>query len=174
MEISSKKSQSFSMRLPTDVLDAVNDLAEKQNATRTQVIVSVLRNFLGTLRDDAELLSLIPGQGVSVKEISFAKLFDDAGLLVESSLTPSGYPAVFFSMPFGNGVYRMTHLMGSLTERNKLFSLVDARFASRFVDEFDGIYSVEDAAFEYGREFSHISNLINSLLDAPESGADTF
>lgn len=172
MKFSSKmKKLTLNVRLPEDIYESIEKIASENNVTRTDVVVSVLRK--GLINSD-DVGDVIYGGNVPPKEISFAKLFDDAGLLVESSLTPAGYPAVFFSMPFGNGVYRMTHLMESLTERNKLFSLVDSRFAFRFVEEFDGIYSVEDAAFEYGREFSHISNLINSLLKTTESDADAF
>ena len=172
MKFNSKmKKLTLNVRLPEDIYESIEKIASENNVTRTDVVVSVLRK--GLINSD-DVGGVIYGGNVPPKEISFAKLFDDAGLLVESSLTPAGYPAVFFSMPFGNGVYRMTHLMESLTERNKLFSLVDSRFAFRFVEEFDGIYSVEDAAFEYGREFSHISNLINSLLKTTESDADAF
>lgn len=169
-----KNSHSFSMRLPVDILSAITKIADDEGVNRTDIVVAALRLWLSSRPEYSKDISEIAGRDVSVKELSFAKLFDDANLLVESSLTPAGYPAVFFSMPFGNGVYRLAHVTASLTERNLLFSRVDRNFAMRFVDEFSGIYSVEDAAFEYGKEFAWISELISSLLPPDEKITDAF
>ena len=42
-----RKSPTFSLRLPADLLEQTNELAEKTNRTRTDVITDALRAYLG-------------------------------------------------------------------------------------------------------------------------------
>ena len=49
-----RKASTFGLRLPPDLLEQVNELAEKTNRTRTDVITDALRAYMGIQEPQGE------------------------------------------------------------------------------------------------------------------------